>query len=589
MKVMKKYILSLLAVVAVVSCTTFKEEAPKKAVVPGNPNIEINEVGDTGFTFTITVAPGTGFFTYAVMTGEPKELDSVTLFKQGYKSSSIVTGTVDYTKTGSPLVVKMTDLSYTTKYSVYAVAASAEDDETHTGGTLSAVVTNWCTTTDTEKPAITGYTRKGNVLTLSFSEPVVYNSEIRATATYYAVNAAVIEEGELVKTGEQGKGEVAVACSGKSATLTVTLDGTNPLPDGAYYTVGYGPGMFKDASGNNIAGIDELVGVTSTGTLGFGNLYGHIDNAEFDIVPEVSLVTPFDENIVVPMPEDVEFFCFTEDAKATLTREIVDDNKTITVVYDIDFAYDEETANLVFLFPDDIELESGDTFTVDLAGGSVEDIYSNVNTAMSQEYLYSFGYTIDDIAGTYLNSGKSGYGAAYNEPAWTFSIAESDDPSKGNVMVTSYYNIETKIYADFDYDTGIFTMPYDFEFINGTIEENVEVEEGVFADVYTAWFATGYYSGLSQEPTGDPLQLMMGESGVFTDANDYVGYYYERYVIPEGGVEAITDDDFLDYDYNIFIPTPMSKVLLGAPAKSVAKNCVEMPVVEKVAIKRIAK
>ena len=456
MKVMKKYILSLLAVVAVVSCTTFKDEAPKKAVVPGNPNIEINEVGDTGFTFTVTVAPGTGFFSYAVIPGEPKELDNVTLFKLGYKNA-ITSGTVDYTKTGSPLVVEMTDLDYTTKYSVYAVAASANDDETHTGGTLSAVVTNWCTTTDTEKPAITGYTRKGNVLTLSFSEPVVYNSEIRATATYYAVNAAVIEEGELVKTGEQGKGEVAVACSGKSATLTVTLDGTNPLPDGAYYTVGYGPGMFKDASGNNIAGIDELVGVTSTGTLGFGNLYGHIDNKAFDIIPETGLVTPFDEYISVPLPEDVEFYDFTEDAYATLTKEIVEDNKTTTVVYDIDFAYDSDNANIVFFYPDDLELNPGDTFTIDFAEGGVEDIYENVNEAMTQGYLFSYGYTMEDLYGTWTLSASTQYAGRY-----TFNnviIAPAPDGEDWEGTNVAIYNLfsETPCCDDLDsfvnYDT----------------------------------------------------------------------------------------------------------------------------------------
>lgn len=470
MKVMKKYILSLLAVVAVVSCTTFKDEAPKKAVVPGNPNIEITEVDDTGFTFTITVAPGTGFFSYAVIAGEPKELDKTTLFKQGYKSSAITSGTVDYTKTGSPLVVEMTDLKFTTKYSVYAVAASANDNETHTGGTLSDVVTNWTTTTDTEKPSITGYTRKGNVLTLSFSEPVVYNSEIRALSTYYAVNAAVIEEGELIKTGEQGKGEVEVACSGKTATLTVTLDGTNPLPDGAYFTVGYGPGMFKDPTGNNIAGMDEIVGVTKDGKLGFGNLYGHIDNKAFTIVPESGIVTPSDENITVPMPEDVEFYKFTNDAEASLTLEYAEDYKTTTVEYDIDFAYNEDNANVEFYFPAELELNPGDTFTLDLAAGSVEDIYGNVNEAMTQDYLFSFGYTFEDLYGTYTLNASTQYAGSYSFNNVIIAPAPNDDEDWEDVDVAiynlfsetpccddldSFTNYDTPFGANFDPDSGL--------------------------------------------------------------------------------------------------------------------------------------
>lgn len=446
---------------ALTACIKFRDEAPDAKVIPTNPNIEIISIGDNDFTFTVTPAEGTGFFSYAVMAGEPKELVPATLFQLGY-SDALKKGTVDYSKTKTPLKVTMEELDFNTKYSVYAVAATEQ-------GLLSDVVTNWAVTTDTVKPSMSGYTRKENVLTLNFSEEVVYNSEIRATATYYAVNLAVIDaEGKLVKTGEQGKGVVEVACSGKSATLTVTLDGTNPLPDGAYFTVGYGSGMFKDVTGNNIEGMEEKVGVTSQGKLGFGNLYGRVANKAFEIVPETDLVTPADTDIAVPMPEDVEFYTFAEDAAATLTKEIEGGNKTITIVYDLAFGYYEDNANIVFYYPLDVDLNPGDTFTLDLAEGSVVDIYGNVNEAMSQEYLYSYGYTPEDLYGTYTLNATTQYAGKYSFNNVIIAPAPKTEEWEGYTVamynlfsetpccddLDAFVNYDTPFAANFDGETG---------------------------------------------------------------------------------------------------------------------------------------
>ena len=570
---MKKYLFSLFAVVAVVGCTTFKDEEPLKPVIPSNPNIQISEVGDNEFTFTITPAEGTGFFSYAVLAGEKQDLNPTTLLKVGYKNG-VKAGTVDFKKTKAAFVGKAEDLAFASTYTVYAVAASEQ-------GNVGEVVSSTITTSDNVKPAIAGYSRKGNVLTVTFSENVTLSAKRMAYAKYYAINEVVIgADGTLAKDGEQGDGVVAVACSGKTATFTVTLDGTAPLPAGAYYTVSFSTGLFQDQSGNNIEGVESYMGVTKSGSIGFAGLYGHIDNKPFSIVPASDLVTPADTYILLGFPEGVKFADFTSTAAAAMTVVSVDGSKTTSTEYalslDEEWSYSVTDKAILILFPDGIEIASGDNINVSVAEGSMEDIYGNTNTAMTQDYLYSYGYTIDDIAGVYKNSGKSGYGSDYDESAWKLAIEASDDPSKGNVMVTTYYNLPAKIYADFDFDTGIFTMPFYYEPISGV------VSDGVYYDFYTL----GYYSGIKDQK--NDLIMEMTESGVFTAANDYLGYYFEAYAMPESGnVEDIDpDNDYLGYDYNIFIPTPLSKVgSISAPKNAPAKE-VEMPVVEKTVFKR---
>lgn len=573
---MKKYILSLIAAVAVVGCTTFKDEASIPVVNPSDPTIAVNEVGDNGFSFTVSAAEGTGFYSYAVLKGTAQVLNPTNLLKVQYKSGPAC-GTVD-AAVSNPVKVDVEGLDFNTTYTIYAVAASAQ-------GTVGKVVSKEVLTTDTLNPSPTTYSRNGNVITLTFSEAVTYKTFRTPTVKYYAVNNAVIAAGELVKDGFVGEGEAAVAVSGKTATFTVTLDGTNPLPDGAYFTISYPEGAFVDALENKIPAITSAPGVTSAGALGFKGIYGRIANKAFELEDVVgkATVAPGETEIAFGIPAGVTVYDFTEDADASITVESEETSKTVTTVYSLDeeeFLLDEAKVTLVF--PAGLEANPGDNLTFTVAEASIEDIYGNTNAAFETEYLFSYGFTIADIAGTYMNAGASGYGAAYNEPAWTFTIAESDDATEGNVMVTNYYGLDTKIYADFDYDTGIFTMPLYFEYINGEIDET----EGTF----TAWYTFGYYS--CQKDEKNDLVLAMTESGVFTGANDYLGYYYEVYAMPESGnVEDIDEDnDFITYDYNIFRPVPMSKVVLaGAPAKKSAQAVREMPLVEKTVVKRIAK
>ena len=188
----------------------------------------------------------------------------------------------------------------------------------------------------------------------------------------------------------------------------------------------------------------------------------------------------------------------------------------------------------------------GDNVTIDIPEKYITDIYGNTSAAVTiGAFLYSYGYKIDDICGTYVNSGASAFGAAYNEDSWTFVLAKSDDAKKGNVMITEYYGFdELKQYGTFDVDKGELTFPIHYSaFYLGGFDY-----EGVYYD-FSAW---SYYS-TKDEPN---ITLNMTSLGEFTSGTDFPGYLYEMYTMPESGkVEDIDpENDYLGYDYNFFRP-----------------------------------
>ena len=113
-------------------------------------------------------------------------------------------------------------------------------------------------------------------------------------------------------------------------------------------------------------------------------------------------------------------------------------------------------------------------------------------------------------------------------------------------MITSWYGFGSgvKIYGEFDTDLGTFEFPIRYQSIGATYA-NAEGTQ-------VAFFYTLAYRVTAAAPN---ITLTMTELGKFTAGTDYPGYYYEVYNIPEGGIGAITDDDYADvYDYNFFRP-----------------------------------
>lgn len=551
MKKVYTYLAAVAAALVVFSCQTVPHDDSHVDEVVSAPNVAISVSEITDFTATVTIAPeGTAnYYAYIVdESDEAEELDPEALYANKY--SSVANGLVKYA-TSASTTVELEDLEPNTTYQVYAVAGS-------TTGVVGTVAVKSFLTTDKGTPTPGTPTKKENVLAVAFSEDVTYDATKPATAYYYAYNAAIIdktdpENPKLVFDGKVGEAKVDVAVDGATATFTVTLDGTNPLPAGAYYTVGYPAGAFVDAVGNPCPIRTHLTGLTQEGNLGFAGFYGRVSTKAFDLEfdEEKETVSPSEDSFLYGIPEGTEFYDLVKNAKATMTVISKGTSKVSTTVYDLkkdyDWVYDEDENGILVFYPDDIEITPGDLFSINIDEGAMLDIYGNSNSAFEVGYLYAYGYKLEDVCGTYQNSGASVFGSTYNEDPWTFKIAVSDDAEKGNVMFTEYYGFELEepFYGNFNTDTGVFTFPMYFNWLGGM------VDSGYYFD----FFAVSYYATES-EPN---MNMSMKELGKFTvgSSSDMPGYYYYMYSMPESGnVEDIpADAEPVYYDYNFFRPT----------------------------------
>lgn len=472
MKRIFTYLSSFVAGTALIfSCSPLPEDNSHVDEVVNAPAVEITVSDITDYTATVTIAPaGTAaYYSYVVdQSDAASELDPAALYANKY--SAVANGLVKYAAKASTTVV-LQDLEPNTTYQVYAVAGS-------TTGVVGTIAVKAFTTGDTGNPAIVAVQRSGNVVAAAFSEAVSYNESKPVTAKYYAYNLSkVSEEGQLVSTGEMGEAHVSISMTETAAYFSVTLDGTNPLPDGAYFTVAFPEGAFVDAVGNPLPAMNHLTGVTSTGTMGFGGLYGRIPVKAFELVddPEKTMAVPSEEFQSYQIPEDVLLYKMADDANATITVVSSSASKTSTVEYKLaageNWGYSADQGVVVF-YPEGFEISGGDVFTVNIGADAFFDIYGNGNAALEHSYLYSYNYDITDILGTYAFSGETYY--AGPQESTVIIAPDPEGESETDVLVYNlfkdftavddidgYSAFDAPLAASVDLDSGILSIQYD--------------------------------------------------------------------------------------------------------------------------------
>ena len=584
---MKKYLYSIFAALIAVACTTFEEEASLPVVKPGEPTITVTNLGETTITAKIDAPEGTGFFSYAVIAGKAAQLDSASLFKLGYKSKAVVYGTVDYKVAQSFEVVAGTaekPLTRDADYTIYAVASSEQ-------GYIGQVVSKTVHTPDTDLPKIGGATYNGNVMTLKFSEKVTYDETKPVTAKYYAVNLIALngDKTALASDGLQGdaKAVVALAADGKSADVTVTLADGKPLPAGAYYAVNYPAGAFKDNAGNAIAGLQSGP-VVNKGAIALAGAMGRIATKSFDLVDddeEAETVAPSVTYFTYSFPEDVTYFDATKTPGATMTvvksTASVSAEAVYTLGYGTDWGYVSAYGLILVQYPAAIDIVGGNDLVISIAAGSFQDIYGNTNAELTHEYLYSFGYTVDDFIGTYSYVGQDSDGVDHTEDAVV--IAPDPENEDGFLIyglfssmpnVSKYFTTWSAVFeplaADLDPDTGVISIEKSIVIeaesaafagaygYSGTFSAAFEMQAPAAGEINTAWRyymdGTEYYWSdeegkltrtstdyvVPSEPVDDSWKDSATALGTTETANSYIVTAAGAYKIP--AVKGVSAD-----------------------------------------------
>lgn len=562
---MKRFFESL----AIVAALAFSAIAcQSEALAPAEPSIPVPDVpgvsisilssSDNAFSFKVAPTSAVAWYSYLVTDQKLAAVDSFNVYALRY--SGIEAKRLDYASNKS-YTAEISDVEDNATYYIYAVAADSSNF-------VSSVATATVSTSDTVGPQIVNFQYQDNMVLLVFSEEVSY---VEGKDIWAEVHPFMISAGAPVI--EKTVADVQV--SGNQALLTFP-EITTP---GSLFVVNVPEGAFIDDVGQKTPAYSSAItdqDEDGNPVFADGSIFGYMDAGEIEY-EDATPATLVDWKTPVKLVTcKTPIYMLGKDAVvAKIVHEAAD--RTVTTEYTPLALNDgyfvlEDGYTIAALLPE--EPARGDLITFEIKEESILDIYGNVNAAISlpepdgedeeaSPILYSYGFTVADVLGTYQNDGVSGYGPVYNEEPWTLTVAESDDAEKGNVMLSSYYDLPCKIYAEWDGDAGTLTIidEGNLTYVCGFTDEAEEY--------YFEFYLTGYYHYLGgADATGAPIVLYMKEKGSFYSGTDYLGYWYYQFNIPESGnLEDLTESDLVNYDYNIFLPILSGVEAAGAPAK----------------------
>lgn len=501
--------------------------------------ITVTETNDESVTFTLAPKAESAYYSYMVeQANEPSELDAEALYSGAYKGEEGVlkVGSFKWTAETQASTVTLDKLSPNTTYQIYAVAATPM-------GFVGKVDNATFKTSDKVAPELEGYEAEDNVVTLAFNEEVL-RGEGALTAGVYAMNSTEIEKGEAIDSVPVAEENIVVSGN----TVTVTVSG---LPAGAFYAINFPEGAFKDSSNNQVAALESAVVFgQSTGYeaeyVGVGGRNATQDWG-FEDLPEG--LTDWTAPIVLtPSSEYGLGYIYKEDLQATYLEG---NNKVVTFTLTYGAGYGMLQNNLVALLPE--EPAKGATVVISVPAGAFEDYFGNLNAEWEGEMtaLYDMNVPFENVVGTFVMTETSAYdGKPYDN---LMILEKSDNPIKGNVMMTAYMSLNCKvgetpspIYGC--YDPANKTLTFQSQQIFSTTE--------IGGTPYYLMFTSAALNGNQLSPATDPVVFELSDDGLITDCN----YYYGVYALTMAGKGA----GFIDAYYLVtsapYVPEAESSV-----------------------------
>lgn len=486
---MKKSILIILAGAAMAAaCTKFAEDKQISFDTATAPSVTITTISDESVEVTIAAAEGTSFFAYAVIEGAAANADAETLLTGGYAKAAVAYGdglasaVADYKKVQS-VTMKIEGLTPYTEYTVYAVANTSM-------GSISEVATATSRTTDGTAPALTGYDymeKDGAMIyAVEFSDPVSLTGNGTVTARFFALNTKPDETG-LLK--EYSNFEIpAEYLSAEGNYLYAMVPAANYLP-GAFVFLTYTDGVVANAAGGKNVGYSNTIISADQKTK--KGLLARYETISFDLSltdPALDSGSEDGEGSMDGDEEDKELEpeYFGDWTKLMMTAysageynlaKTTSDSEVIIKAVDGNGRTVTYSASSYGIVSDDLvgailneDPGYGVSISMNIAEGSFEDIFGNYNSEFSAEdaWYCSYGYTLDDILGTYTVSCTNVFTGA--QAQYPIIIEKSDNEENGNVMITNYMGIEGKLYCEFNGDAGYLYI-WEYDIFSGSKEK----------------------------------------------------------------------------------------------------------------------
>lgn len=560
---MKKILFAILAAAAMsAACTQFAEDLTPTYDAVGKPEVVADVADDDSITVVITAGENTSYYGYAVVKDTLVGVTAEKLVADGYaKDPAVVlqgeeqapqTASIKYSEETKTVTLQLTGLVPFTDYTVYAAAISPM-------GVPSEVVAVTVRTTDGTEPVVDAESAKAeeadSVLTFAipFSDPIALTGEGTAKAYIYAENY-VDENGLLVVYKEVEIPADHMATDGKNLLLSVPLEEYIP---GACVSMTYSADIVVNGAGKKNVAFEDHLMAWMEGELVWNGIVGFYDyvNWDFSLVDPATLpddpegedeMEGEDEEeeekipvyfndwtqLVMPNYTTSEFTLYgpTGDVDIKITT-VEASGKSITYPAK---NYEVTPENIFALMLSEAPAY-GSTVSYTIAEGSVADLFGNVNSEFTaeEEYYYSYGYTQDEIYGSYTFNATSALDGSTVTKSMV--IEESDDPEEGDFMITSFAGIPCvkPVYGYFNPDSGSVDI-YGEQPFYGYVDDNDTPDDTTDDVAVTYIFYTYSFTWLNMTMTQSGV--ISGPDGMFgvAIANDGElsswGYLFEDFV-----------------------------------------------------------
>lgn len=436
---MKKIIYSLLALsFFLVGCEKFEEYTSEKYPAGPTVTVEATEVTDSTFNLKVTPAAGTYFYSYVVeKANQPTEHKAADLLKGTYKgianqvidATKVAALTNNMRKNGAPLLLP------NTTYQIYAVASS---DKGITGEVVNVTVT----TTDGLVPKPKTFKATGNNVDVTLSESLTRGTG-NVTATFY-------KEFDLQNpiTVTVPNDSIVI----KGAVVTVKPQDVNP---GAFVTISWEAGAFKDIFGNPVAAFTSGLNMT-TGKFTGVNYRAAVKEftvaESFFVAPEVGSF--FVDWMAFQGELDFGQNIFVKKSALKLGDLKVIYSSTIKKAFMNLATTDWSVAGSKLTFKLPVEPGFGDNVSFQMNKSVIFDVWGNPNAAYTNETKKwnRFLFTKSLVLGDFRLDGTSTYdGEEYEFGQGTIT----EDPEYTNgLILKDFIDTGFKMSGEYDLDLG---------------------------------------------------------------------------------------------------------------------------------------
>ncbi len=484
---MKKLTLAILAGAAIAAaCTKFAEDKPIVFDNATAPTVTITAVSDESVEVTVAAAEGTSFFSYAVIPGPAGNADAATLLKGSYAKNAVAykdgnAAAVSNYKDVQVVTMTIDGLTPYTEYTVYAVANTAM-------GSVSEVTYATARTTDGTVPALAGYDTQEKdgmmIYAVEFSDPVVLTGQGTVTAHFFAANSEADANNMLQ---EYSSFDLPKECLATEDNYLYALIPASKYIPGAFVFLTYTEGVVANGAGGKNAAYSNTV--LSADLKTYKGLIERYKTVTFDLSLTDPALSDGSEGGEGSMeggdeedPEPEYFGDWTELMMtaysagdyplastvpgAEVKVKAVDGNGR-TVTYTVN-KYGIVADNLVGAFLNEAP-GFGVSISLSIAEGSFEDLFGNSNSEFTAEdaWYCSYGYTLEDVLGTYTATGTNAFTG--ESVSYQLVIEKSDNEEYGNVMITDYLGFEGNLYCEYNGDAGYLKI-WEYDIFAGTQE-----------------------------------------------------------------------------------------------------------------------